>query len=85
MDEFYNTFLIPQMFAQVAQGKATPEEAVSAFAKKAQTIYRKVEEPGARLAEPPVDVCRGPGKGPRHTCRTGREMMFPLHPRLERI
>jgi len=46
MDELYNTFLIPQMFAQVAQGKATPEEAVSAFAKKAQTIYRKWKSQG---------------------------------------
>ena len=46
MDELYNTFLIPQMFAQVAQGKATPEEAVSAFAKKAQTIYRKWRNQG---------------------------------------
>jgi multiple sugar transport system substrate-binding protein len=46
MDELYNTFLIPQMFASVAQGKATPEEAVSAFAKKAQTIYRKWKAQG---------------------------------------
>ena len=41
MDEIYNTFLIPQMFAEVAQGKSTPAEAVSAFAQKAQGIYRK--------------------------------------------
>ena len=41
MDEIYNTFLIPQMFAEVAQGKSTPAEAVSAFASKAQSIYRK--------------------------------------------
>ena len=41
MDEIYNTFLIPQMFATVAQGKATPAEAVSAFAAKAASIYRK--------------------------------------------
>ena len=41
MDEIYNTFLIPQMFAEVAQGKSTPAEAVSAFARKAQGIYRK--------------------------------------------
>jgi hypothetical protein len=30
-----------QMFAEVAQGKSTPAEAVSAFAQKAQGIYRK--------------------------------------------
>ena len=41
MDEIYNTFLIPQMFAQVAQGKSSPADAVSAFATKAQQIYRK--------------------------------------------
>ena len=41
MDEIFNTFLIPQMFAEVAQGKATPAEAVSAFAAKAEAIYRK--------------------------------------------
>ena len=29
------------MFAQVAQGKVTPAEAVSAFAAKAASIYRK--------------------------------------------
>jgi hypothetical protein len=37
----FNTFLIPQMFASVAQGKSTPAEAVSAFAQKVQGIYRK--------------------------------------------
>jgi hypothetical protein len=41
MDEIYNTFLIPQMFAEVAQGKSAPAEAVSAFARKAQGIYAK--------------------------------------------
>ncbi len=41
MDEIYNTFLIPQMFAEVAQGKSSPADAVSAFASKAQGIYRK--------------------------------------------
>jgi multiple sugar transport system substrate-binding protein len=41
MDEIFNTFLIPQMFAEVAQGKATPAEAVSGFARKANALYRK--------------------------------------------
>jgi multiple sugar transport system substrate-binding protein len=41
MDEIFNTFLIPQMFAEVAQGKSSPSAAVSAFARKAQDIYRK--------------------------------------------
>jgi hypothetical protein len=34
------------MFAQVAQGKTTPEAAVSAFAAKAQSIYRKWRNQG---------------------------------------
>ncbi len=41
MDELYNTFLIPQMFAEVAQGKSTPAEAVRAFERKARAIHRK--------------------------------------------
>jgi hypothetical protein len=32
---------IPQMFAQVAQGKSSPADALSTFASKAQQIYRK--------------------------------------------
>jgi multiple sugar transport system substrate-binding protein len=46
IDEIFNTFLIPQMFAEVAQGKSTPAEAVSAFAQKAQSIYRKWRNQG---------------------------------------
>jgi multiple sugar transport system substrate-binding protein len=46
MDEIYNTFLIPQMFAEVAQGKSSPADAVSGFAQKANAIYRKWREQG---------------------------------------
>ncbi len=46
MDEVFNTFLIPQMFAEVAQGKMTPAEGVSAFARKANSIYRKWKNQG---------------------------------------
>jgi multiple sugar transport system substrate-binding protein len=46
MDEVFNTFLIPQMFAEVAQGKSTPAEAVTSFARKAQSIYRKWKNQG---------------------------------------
>jgi multiple sugar transport system substrate-binding protein len=46
IDEIFNTFLIPQMFAEVAQGKSTPAEAVTAFASKAQGIYRKWKNQG---------------------------------------
>jgi multiple sugar transport system substrate-binding protein len=41
IDEIFNTYLIPEMFAQVAQGKMSPSDAVSAFARKANAIYRK--------------------------------------------
>jgi multiple sugar transport system substrate-binding protein len=46
IDEIFNTFLIPQMFAEVAQGKSSPSEAVTAFASKAQSIYRKWRNQG---------------------------------------
>jgi multiple sugar transport system substrate-binding protein len=46
MDEIFNTFLIPQMFAQVAQGKMSPAEAVSAFNRTAQRLYRKWRSQG---------------------------------------
>jgi multiple sugar transport system substrate-binding protein len=46
MDEVFQTFLLPQMFAEVAQGKSTPEEAVTAFARKANGIYRKWKNQG---------------------------------------
>jgi multiple sugar transport system substrate-binding protein len=46
IDEIFNTFLIPQMFAEVAQGKMTPSEGVSAFARKANAIYRKWKNQG---------------------------------------
>ena len=46
MDEVFSTFLIPQMFAEVAQGKSTPAEAVSAFSRKANDIYRKWRSQG---------------------------------------
>ena len=46
MDEIFNTFLIPQMFAEVAQGKSTPAEAVDGFARKAQGLYRKWKRQG---------------------------------------
>jgi hypothetical protein len=46
IDEIFNTFLIPQMFAEVAQGKSSPADAVSAFARKAQGIHRKWRNQG---------------------------------------
>ena len=46
IDEIFQTWLLPQMFAEVAQGKLTPAEGVSAFARKANTIYRKWKNQG---------------------------------------
>jgi multiple sugar transport system substrate-binding protein len=46
IDEIFQTWLLPQMFAEVAQGKSTPADAVSSFARKAQGIYRKWKNQG---------------------------------------
>ena len=63
MDEIFNTFLIPQMFAEVAQGKSTPADAVSAFDTQGERDLPQVEGPGARLAALCDRVCEGPGDG----------------------
>jgi multiple sugar transport system substrate-binding protein len=39
--DIWNQFLVPQMFAQVAQGKMTPAEAAKAADRQFKTIYRK--------------------------------------------
>ena len=39
MDEVFASFLIPQMFAQVAQGKMTPENAARSMQGKFRSIY----------------------------------------------
>jgi multiple sugar transport system substrate-binding protein len=41
IDEIFTTSLIPQMFAQVAQGKSSPADAVSALDTQAKRIYAK--------------------------------------------
>jgi multiple sugar transport system substrate-binding protein len=41
IDEIFNTFLIPQMFAQVAQGKMTPAEAAKAAEHDMKVIFAK--------------------------------------------
>jgi len=46
IDEIFNRYLIPQMFAQVAQGKSTPADAVADFDKEAKKIYRKWRNAG---------------------------------------
>ena len=46
IDEIFNSFLVPQMFAQVAQGKLQPADAVSSFDKQFRSIYRKWKSQG---------------------------------------
>jgi len=46
IDEIFNRYLIPQMFAEVAQGKSNPGDAVRDFAREAQNIYRKWQRQG---------------------------------------
>jgi multiple sugar transport system substrate-binding protein len=41
VDEIFNTFLIPQMFAQVAQGKMTPAEAAKSAEHDMKAIFAK--------------------------------------------
>jgi multiple sugar transport system substrate-binding protein len=46
IDEIFTTSLIPQMFAQVAQDKSSPAEAVRALDQQAKRIYRKWKAQG---------------------------------------
>ncbi|MSO95643.1 MAG: carbohydrate ABC transporter substrate-binding protein [Thermoleophilia bacterium] len=46
IDEIFNRFLVPQMFAQVVQGKLTPDEAVTTFGKEFTYIHRKWRNAG---------------------------------------
>ncbi len=46
IDEAFNTFLIPTMFARVARGESTPEEAAQAAHREAQRIFERWGRPG---------------------------------------
>ena len=46
IDEIFNRFLVPQMFAEVAQGKTSPADAVKSFDAEAKKIYRKWKAQG---------------------------------------
>jgi len=46
VDEIFNRWLVPQMFAEVAQGKMSPADAVSSLARESQAIYRKWRDQG---------------------------------------
>jgi multiple sugar transport system substrate-binding protein len=39
--ELFDTFLIPQMFAEVAQGRRTPDEAARDYQRRIGTIFAK--------------------------------------------
>jgi len=41
VDEVFNKFLIPQMFAEVAQDKMTPQEAAKTFDKQMKAVFAK--------------------------------------------
>ena len=41
VDEVFSTFLIPQMFAQVSQGKMSAEDSVASIKSQVKTIYAK--------------------------------------------
>jgi multiple sugar transport system substrate-binding protein len=46
IDEIFNTFMIPEMFAKVAQDKSSPADAVKDFDARARRIYRKWKAQG---------------------------------------
>jgi multiple sugar transport system substrate-binding protein len=46
MDEVFSTFLIPQMFAQVSQGKMSAADSVASIKSQVQAIYKKWEARG---------------------------------------
>jgi multiple sugar transport system substrate-binding protein len=46
IDEIFNTWMIPGMFAKVAQGKSSPADAVKDFDAQARRIYRKWKAQG---------------------------------------
>ena len=41
IDEVFNTWLIPQMFAEVAQGRKSAADSVSDTTREVQRIFRK--------------------------------------------
>jgi len=46
IDEVFNTFLIPQMFAEVARGRRTPEDAARTYHARLGTIFTKWRQRG---------------------------------------
>jgi multiple sugar transport system substrate-binding protein len=46
IDETFNTFLIPQMFAQVARGQASAQESVESISQQVEQIFQKWRDQG---------------------------------------
>jgi multiple sugar transport system substrate-binding protein len=46
IDEIFNKFMIPQMFAEVAQGKRTPEEAAKVYDRSFKRIFTRWQSRG---------------------------------------
>ncbi|MGH7425633.1 MAG: carbohydrate ABC transporter substrate-binding protein, partial [Candidatus Methylomirabilales bacterium] len=46
MDEVFNKYLIPQMFAEAARGRMKPEDAVKAAEGPIRAIFEKWREKG---------------------------------------
>lgn len=46
IDELYNKYLIPQMFAEVAQGKRTPDDAAREYDSQIRKIFQKWRDQG---------------------------------------
>jgi hypothetical protein len=46
MDEVFSKYLIPQMFAQVSQGKMSAADSVSSINAQVKDIYAKWKERG---------------------------------------
>jgi multiple sugar transport system substrate-binding protein len=53
IDEVFNTFVIPTMFARAARGEATPEEAARVAEQEIKRIFDKWRTPAAARSGPP--------------------------------
>ena len=62
MDEIFNTFLIPQMFARGRPGEVDPRRGRLGLLDEGAEHLPQVEGPGARLAAA-RSACRGPRHG----------------------
>ena len=66
MDELYNTFLIPQMFAEVAQDKSTPEGRSRHSRRRHRPSTASGRTRGSCRPAGFSTSCEGPDRGLRH-------------------